>query len=265
MTESVNRAFMYGESVFTTMRMVNSSLCDWEYHFDRIKRGVEFVFGPFVEGEDWIALFRDRLETRSQSESGDKVIRITIYREQVRGLLRPNLISVHDLKLHFWTAHYDPSFYEGKSKLRTCPAIPRPIWWPSFLKSGNYLETILSQKMYLKEHDDDLLFLSPRDTVLESSIANIFVVRHNHLYTAPLGPNVLDGVMRRKIIEVALEYFKSFNESESSLDQVLKADAVFGCNSLRGPFLIESIDDYDVTYDEDFLEKFESLRGRVFK
>lgn len=255
---------MYGESVFTTMRMIDGNLKDWDLHFDRLKRGVEFVYGPFTDGDEWKAKLKNRFEGVVQDLSGDKVIRLTVYREQARGLLRTGLISVQDLKIHLNHSVFDPARVDERPlKLRTCSISKRPHWWPSYLKAGMYLETILSQKMYLKPGDDDLLFLSQEDTVLESSVANIFIVRHNKLYTAPTGPNVLDGVMRKKVCSVALGYFEDFQESETTMEQLLKADAVFGSNSVRGLFLVDRIDDYEITYSEEFLEKFEKIKYRV--
>jgi branched-chain amino acid aminotransferase len=265
MSESINRAFFYGESVFTTMRLINGHISDWEYHFDRLKRGAEFLYGPFNDGEDWAMVLRGRLEDRAFLEGGDKVIRLTIYREQARGLLRTGITSVNDLKIHVNSSPYDPNRSEGKMlKLRTCSHSKRPHWWPSYLKAGSYLETILAQKMFMKPGDDDVLFLSPQDTVWESSVANIFVVRHNKLYTAPTGPNVLDGIMRRKVIESYGYFFDAFEESETSFEQLFKADAIFGTNSIRGPFLIDRIDDHDFIYDQEMLNKFELMRKRVF-
>lgn len=265
MIENQNRAFMYGESVFTTMRMINSTLKDWDLHFERLKRGVEFVYGPFTDESDWKALLKNRLEAVVQDLTGDRVIRLTVYREQAaRGFGRSGLISVQDLKIHLNHSLYEvPQTEQRPLRLRTCGVSKRPHWWPSYLKAGNYLETILAQKMYLKPEDDDLLFLSTDDTVLESSVANIFIVRHNKLYTAPLGPNVLDGVMRRKISKVALDYFDDFLETETTMDQLLRADAVFGSNSVRGLFLVDRIDDYEITYKEEFIQKFEKLKFRV--
>lgn len=256
---------MYGESVFTTMRMINGFLRDWELHFDRLKKGVEFVYGPFLES-DWDMGLKNRLESRCLMETGDKVIRLTVYREQTRGLLRSGLMGLSDLKIHLSSTPFDPSRFEGKALvLRTCAATPRPHWWPSYLKAGSYLETILAQKRTMQEGDDDILFLSSHDTLLESSVANIFVVRHKKLYTPPLGPNVLDGVMRRKIIECALEFFDDVQESETSMDQIFRADGVFGCNSVRGPFLVERVDDHDINFDQSFLSAFEKLRSKVFQ
>jgi branched-subunit amino acid aminotransferase/4-amino-4-deoxychorismate lyase len=264
MSEIINRAFMYGESVFTTMRMVNGHLCDWNSHFDRLKKSVDFVYGPFSEGDDWVLLLKNRLLERCAGENGDRVIRLTIYREQARGLVRSGIISVNDLKISLSTSHYDSTRTEGKMlKLRTCATPIRPHWWPSFLKAGSYLETILAQKMAMQPGDDDVLFLSPHDTVLESSVANIFVVRHKKLYTAPTGPNVLDGIMRQKVIKESEDFFDDFVESETTVEQLFKADAVFGTNSVRGPFLIDKIDGYEIKYEHNFLTDFEALRKRV--
>lgn len=255
---------MYGESVFTTMRMIDGVMKDWDLHFDRLKRGVEFVYGPFTDGNEWIAKLKNRLEGVTQDLTGDRVIRLTVYREQERGLIRTGLISVHDLKIHLNHSVYDLSRIDTRAlKLRTCGVSKRPHWWPSYLKAGMYLETILAQKMYLQPGDDDLLFLSHDDTVLESSVANIFTVRHNKLYTAPVGPNVLDGVMRKKVSHVAMNYFNDFQETETTLEQLMKADAVFGSNSVRGLFLVDRIDDHELSYKDDFIQKFEALKKQV--
>lgn len=267
MIESLNRAFMYGESVFTTMRMVDGNLCDWEYHFERLRRGVEFVYGPFTEGSDWVALFKNRLEASIQNESGDRVIRLTVYRDQVtRGLMRSSLLSISSLKIHPSASPLEIERIEDRLvKLRTCPANIRPHWYPSYLKAGNYLDTILAQKIFLKAEDDDVLFLSREDTICESSVANIFIVRHNKLYTAPAGPNVLEGVMRRKILALASEFFVEVYETDTTLDQAYRADAVFGSNSIRGLFLVNQIDGHDINCPQDLKEKLIGLRNRVMK
>ena len=266
MTESLNRAFMYGESVFTTMRMINGVLVDWELHFDRLKKGVEFLYGPFTDGNDWMANLKGLLEVSCQAETGDKILRLSVYREGARGVMKSSLISVSDLKIHLSSTPFERERFEGLMlKLRTCPTPTRPTWWPSYLKAGNYLEVILSQKVHLKSGDDDLLFLSTLDEVLESSVANIFIVRKGKLFTAPLGCNVLDGVMRKKVLKVAPEFFEEVQEAYTDSEQLFKADAIFGSNSVRGLFLVDRIDDYELTYKEEFLDLFHKLKARVFE
>lgn len=264
MNESVNRAFMYGESVFTTMRMVKGSVRDWELHFERLKKGVEYVYGPFTDGETWHHFLRDRLETRLDTEEGEKVIRLTLYREQERGLHHHGLISVMDLRLHVDVSAYDPRKFENKNyHMRTVAAPSRPAWWPSYLKSGNYLETILIQKKFMCPDDDDILFLSHDETILESSVANIFICHDGRLFTAPIGPLVLDGVVRKRVLQHAPRIFSTVAESEVLRSEIFKADGVFGTNSVRGLFLISRIDDHEISTTPDFLEKFEFLKREI--
>jgi branched-chain amino acid aminotransferase len=265
MSDNLNRAFMYGESVFTTLRMIDGKLTDWDHHFERLKLGTEFVYGPFSDVEDWREMLRTRLEDLLFNETGDQIIRVTIYLEQLRGLKRSALTTINELKIQLSFTHYDSTHYEGKMyKWRTAPALLRPNWWPGFLKSGNYLETILAQKKFLQSGDDDLLFLAPNDTILESSVCNVFVVRHKKIYTPPVGPNVLDGVMRRKIIEASGKLFAGCDESASTIAQLYKADAVIGANSVRGPFLVDRIDDHEILYNQEILNVFELLKKQVY-
>jgi len=266
MSEFLNRAFMYGESVFTTMRMIDGEIQDWNDHFQRLKLSAEFVFGPFSEEENWAILLKDRLENRCQSETGQKILRIALFREQERGLRSLSSASVQNLRVAVTSMPYEShQFGSQPLKLRTCAGHTRPSWWPSYLKAGSYLESILAQKLYLQEGDDDLLFLNAQDEILETTVSNIFVVKQNRLYTPPLGPNVLDGVIRKKILKMAPDFFAHVTESSSSVEQLLKADAVFGCNSIRGPFLIGMIDHHNYAYSQEFLDKFELLKKRVFK
>ncbi len=261
MNESVNRAFMYGESVFTTMRLVDGRIRDWESHYDRLKKSVAFIYGPFVEGDSWHTYLRDRLETRLETEEGDKILRLTLYREHDRGLQVSGLSSILDLRLHVGHFTYDPVRFEGKRfHLKTVPVNPRPAWWPSYLKVGNYLETILTQKKFLGPDDDDILTISHDDTILESSVANIFISLNNKLYTAPAGPNVLEGVMRKRVLETAHEAFAAVSEIESTLKEIPKADGIFGTNCIRGLFLVTRIDDHEIIPSPEFLERFEKLK-----
>lgn len=264
-TENLNRAFMYGESTFTTLRMVKGVVQDWDLHFDRLKKSAEFLYGPFTEEQDWPFIFKNELESRFEGIVGDKILRLTVYRNQARGLVGPSMVSIMDLKIQCHVSDLDRTRFEDKNlKLRTCLKPKRPHWWPSFLKAGNYLETIMCQRKYLKPGDDDILFLSENDTVLESSVANIFTVRHNKIYTAPLGPNVLDGVMRNKVFNHGAKYFDDVIESETTVEQLIKADAIFGSNSVRGLFLVDRIDDYEINYSEEFLTKFKKLKTDIW-
>lgn len=112
----------------------------------------------------------------------------------------------------------------------------------------------------MQPDDDDILFISHDEIVLESSVANIFICRHDKLYTAPAGPLVLEGVMRKRVLAKAHESFSSVQEIETTMKEILKADGVFGTNCIRGLFLVTRIDDHEIIPSPDFLERFDKLK-----
>jgi para-aminobenzoate synthetase/4-amino-4-deoxychorismate lyase len=71
-------------------------------------------------------------------------------------------------------------------------------------------------------------------TVLEGSRANIFIVRGRTVSTPPLDGEILPGVARCGLLEVADEYGIEVVEESFDLDALISADEVFLTNSLRG-------------------------------
>ncbi|HSS32230.1 MAG TPA: aminotransferase class IV [Solirubrobacterales bacterium] len=79
-------------------------------------------------------------------------------------------------------------------------------------------------------------------TVLEGSRANTFVVRGRTVSTPPLDGEILPGVARAGLIEVAEEYGIEVVEEHFDLEALLAADEVFLTNSLRGVEPVRAID-----------------------
>jgi len=240
--------------------MISGEVKDWDLHFDRLKRGADFIFGPI---EDWKwTPFKLMLEEKLKKFSGTKALRVTIFAKGDSGL-RPMMVNVEELEVEILERPL-PGDHSPR-KLRTLHRPGEPHFWPSFLKSGNYLETLLSQKYVMNPGDDDLLFCDETGVIQESSMANIFIVKGRDLFTPRLGPNVLEGIMRGKILEKAPLFFDKVFEENILWNDSFQADGVFLSNSLRGVFLVDRIDQFEISYSEDFLKLFQELKGLVLK
>ncbi len=79
-------------------------------------------------------------------------------------------------------------------------------------------------------------------TVLEGSRANIFIVRGRTVSTPPLDGEILPGVARSGLLEVADEYGIEVAEESFGLDALINADEVFLTNSLRGIEPVRAVD-----------------------
>jgi para-aminobenzoate synthetase/4-amino-4-deoxychorismate lyase len=79
-------------------------------------------------------------------------------------------------------------------------------------------------------------------TVLEGSRANAFIVRGRTVSTPPLDGEILPGVARAGLLEVADEYGIEVVEEPFDLETLIAADEVFLTNSLRGVEPVRAID-----------------------
>ncbi|MCF8383042.1 MAG: aminodeoxychorismate synthase component I [Chlorobium sp.] len=77
---------------------------------------------------------------------------------------------------------------------------------------------------------DEVLFLNERDEVAEAAISNVIILKDSNYYTPPVASGILDGTFRRYFLHTRI------NCSEKVLFQedLLAADAIYVCNSLRG-------------------------------
>jgi len=76
---------------------------------------------------------------------------------------------------------------------------------------------------------DEVLFLNERDELTEGSRTNIFIEIDGRLLTPQLDCGLLDGCLRQELIEAG-----KCTEAAVGLDDLVRADAVYLGNSLRG-------------------------------
>lgn len=68
-------------------------------------------------------------------------------------------------------------------------------------KTLNYLDNILARREAEAKGADDALLLNTQDRLVESTIANLFVVIDGDVLTPPVSEGALPGVMRAEIID----------------------------------------------------------------
>ena len=108
----------------------------------------------------------------------------------------------------------------------------------SYIKSTCYIENIIEKENAKKMGYDDVVFLNENGYVTETSCANIFIVKNKEIFTPKVEDGLLDGMIRRKIIE---EF--QLQEKSITLEELKKSDEVIITNSLMGAMSIKKIDD----------------------
>lgn len=105
---------------------------------------------------------------------------------------------------------------------------PHSLAVPSFAKAtGNYLNGYLAGIDAQQDGYDEAILLDVRGNVAEGTGENVFVVRDGVLYTPGLDSDILLGVTRDAVIQIARDHGRSVVEKTISVNELLSADEAF--------------------------------------
>jgi branched-chain amino acid aminotransferase len=109
--------------------------------------------------------------------------------------------------------------------------------------TGLYVNSALAKSEAIQNGYDEAILLSHDGHVAEGSAENIFLVRRNVLYTPDPSQNVLEGVTRRAIIEIARGEL-GLEVVERSIDrgELYSADEIFFTGTAVGICYVTSVD-----------------------
>lgn len=230
-----NRAFLYGDAVFETVKIVNSKILFLEDHYFRLMSSMRVIrmeipmnFTMEYFEEQILALARSKkLENSSRG-------RITVYRND-GGYYLPQentisfLINVDSL---------DNTLYSIEQKeyvvdLYTDFYVTRQML--SSIKSTNKIINITGSIFASENGLDNCLLLNDGKNVIEALQGNLFILKGNTLITPPVSEGCLNGVMRKQILALArkIENLEVVEEVISPFE-LQKADELFITNVIKG-------------------------------
>ena len=107
---------------------------------------------------------------------------------------------------------------------------------------GHYVNSILSVLELKGTKYHEALLLDHKGNIAEGPGENLFIVKNNKIYTPQKG-NILAGITRASIIEIAKFLNFEVEEKVISLDEVLSSDEAFYTGTAAEVTPIKSIDD----------------------
>ncbi len=98
--------------------------------------------------------------------------------------------------------------------------------------AGSYVNGALAKSEAQMNGYDEAIVLTQSGHVSEGSAENLFIVRNGRLITPPVTDNILEGITRRRLMQIALERLEVPVE-ERSIDrtELYVADEVFLCGT----------------------------------
>jgi branched-chain amino acid aminotransferase len=233
---ATNRGLLYGDSLFETMRYSGGKLYFWEDHYFRLMASMRIMrmeipmdFTPeFLEGKVQEVIAANELRSAAAR------VRMTVWRK-AGGRYTPTtndigyLIRVEELEDPFYTL---PGVY-AEVELYKDHYLNSGLL--STVKSNNRLINVLGS-IFAKENDyDNCLLLNEKKQVVEALNGNIFLVNGYKIKTPPVSEGCLNGVMRKKVIEILAEMPDYIlDESPVSPFELQKKDEIFITNVIGG-------------------------------
>lgn len=231
-----NRGFLYGDSVFETIRVINGKIIFWEDHYFRLMASMRIMrmeipvnFSPEFIEEEIQCLIRE-----NNLESSPARIRFTVYRKQ-GGYYSPETLNIEYVIL---AEKLPDPFYLLKGE-----PYEVELFKDHFINSG-LLSTIKSNNravnvlggIYARENGyQNCLLLNENKTVVEALNGNVFLVKENKVKTPPLSEGALNGIVRKQILAI-LKSMPEVEVEEVAISpfELQKADEMFITNVIVG-------------------------------
>lgn len=93
--------------------------------------------------------------------------------------------------------------------------------------NGAYVNTAFAKTEALRDGYDEAIFLDSRGHVVEGSAENIFLVIDGALVTPPVSDNILEGITRKSVLEIAKDLGIPCVERSVDRTELYKAEEIF--------------------------------------
>ena len=230
-----NRAFLYGDRLFETIRYQNGKLLFWEDHYFRMMGGA-CILRMDIPIHLNIEFFEEEIIKTIEAcklVASTSRVRLSIYRAY-GGLYLPTdksfeyLIEVEKLQT--------PVFILNSKGLEIDVFHDhlKPKQSLSNFKGSNSVISVLSS-IYAHENKlDEAIILNSESHICETTASNIFVVIGKHISTPPLSTGCVNGIVRKQIVDNADLWGYSIKEKKMRTFELITADEIFLTNSING-------------------------------
>jgi branched-chain amino acid aminotransferase len=220
--DPADRGFLLGDGLFETMRAKAGAVLRLDAHLARLRAGTAVLrIAPLPSDADLTAAFDAVLRANGLA---DAALRLTVTRGPAgRGLPPPT-----DARPTVLIAAAPPLAASAPARVVVACATRRNEHSPlCAVKSLNRLDDVLARIEAAERGADDALLRNGAGHLVESTVANLFVVIEGELVTPPLSDGALPGTGRAALIVDHGAVERALTEADLAI-----ADEAFLTNAL---------------------------------
>ncbi len=237
--------FLLGDGIWEGIRLVKNEWLFIDEHIDRLFEGCLAVDITFDLSRDEIK--EAILETQKINNMTDSAhARVMITRgDKIKPFQQPSL-STSGINFIIIMEHSSESPNSNGIKLVTVPQVRGlPISQDPKLNSHSKLNCIIACIQANKAGGDEALMLDPYGFVNTTNSCNFFIVKNNEVWTST-GDYCMNGITRKKVIELCSEHKIPIYEKNFSLVDVYSAQEAFITGTLGSLTQVISIDERSI-------------------
>jgi len=226
-----DHGFLYGHSLFETMRVYKGKVFSLDKHLRRLEEG-SMVLG-WSEWFDAKALSSAVEQTIEKNKLQNASLRLTVSRGI--GASRPEPKTCSQVTVAVFAAPYQSlskDTYEQGWNLATV-SIRRNVTSPLCkIKAGNYLDNILGKAEAQGKDANEALFLNTKGTIAEGTMCNVFFVKDGRLITPDINSGLLPGITRAIVLKLAAKAGIVIEERSVHPEELVGINEMFITSSL---------------------------------
>lgn len=262
-----DHSFLYGDGVFEGIRAYAGKVFKFDEHIERLYDSAKAcLLSVPIEPEE---MKQAILDTMAANNLTDSYIRVVISRGTGDLGLDPRKCPKSTVVIITTTINlYPAEFYETGMPLitastrRASPAVLDPR-----IKSCNYLNNILAKTEATRAGCAEAIMLNELGQVAECTADNIFIVWKGVVRTPATWSNILAGITRNTVIELAKEAGIPVEECSMTRYDLYSADEAFLTGTAAEIMPVIAIDQRQIgngkpgPVTKDLLRRFRKLTG----
>ncbi len=242
---AMDHGFLYGDSVYDTVRTFGGVPFLMDRHLDRLQRSLDRVFIPLPVSRKDILAEVDRTIQAYQAHhrtSEDVVIRIVLTRGVGPIGLDFSLCERSSFLVYVFELPdiSDAMFEKGIPVVISKIRRNHPRALDPAIKSGNFLNNILAYKDAKDAGANEAIICNADGYIAEGTTSNVFLVKGGLVWT-PHTNGILDGITRAVVFEEARAAGIAVGETNIPPEALFSADEAFITSSLKAVMGISSV------------------------
>ncbi len=238
-----DRGHQFGDGVYEVIAFFNRKMVDMQPHLERLQRSLAEIRISQPMPLEEIALLLQEIINKNEYEHGGVYLQIT------RGAVKRDHTFSKDLKPALTMSVFGQKTPAPELVASGCKAITQPDirWKRCDIKTINLLPNVLARQEAAQAGAREALLVKENGEISEGSVANAFAIIEGKIVTHPATNEILCGITRMAVINLAKEMGLVVEERPFTLEELLqKAEGAFITGTTTNVLSVVSVDNMPV-------------------